>query len=85
MGQWRREDGTAGLTGPAVLFGFGEGMLGRGLNKLQSESLFEGIATGSRFPVKTCVHACLLMQLSCRTEAWRKVTELGHSRLLARP
>jgi len=61
-----REDGTAGLTGPAVLFGFGVGMLGGGLNKLQSESLFEVVATGSRSPVKTCVHACSLC--SCHAE-----------------
>lgn len=30
----------------------------QGLNKLQSESLFEGVAAGSRSPVKTCVHGC---------------------------
>jgi len=58
-GQWPSEDGTAGLTGPVVLFGFGVGMLGRGLNKLQSESLFEGRRRGHVFRLKrVCRLAC---------------------------
>ena len=55
--------GRLALPGQSSCLDFRVGKLGRGLNKLQKRELIRGTATGSRFPVKTCVPAWLLMQL----------------------